>query len=39
MLESRVGKVSFYEKLGYSKMSDEVIHGDTFDCIPMVKVL
>lgn len=39
MLESRVEKVSFYEKLGYIKMSDEVIHGDTFDCIPMIKIL
>lgn len=39
MLESRVEKVAFYEKLGYSKTSDEVIHGDTFDCIPMAKLL
>lgn len=39
MLESRVEKVSFYEKLGYAKVSNEVIHGDTFDCVPMVRIL
>ena len=37
MLESRLEKVSFYQKLDYIKVSDKVIHGNTFDCIPMVK--
>ena len=39
VLESRVGKVAFYEKLGYLKQSGDIIHGDTFDCVSMTKAL
>lgn len=38
-LESRVEKVSFYEKLGYTVMDETVIHVGTFDCIAMSKML
>lgn len=39
LLESRVEKVAFYEKLGYTRTDDRIIHGDTFDCVPMEKTL
>ena len=39
VLESRVNKLAFYEKLGYIVRTGKVIHGDTFDCILMEKEL
>ncbi|MBQ9319378.1 MAG: GNAT family N-acetyltransferase [Acidaminococcaceae bacterium] len=39
VLESRINKVKFYEKLGYVTSSDRVVHGDTFDCIHMEKAV
>jgi len=39
VLESRVNKQVFYEKLGYAAVPGPVIHGDTFDCVRMEKVL
>ena len=39
VLESRVNKQAFYEKLGYAAVPGPVIHGDTFDCVRMEKVL
>ena len=39
VLESRVNKLAFYEKLGYIVRTGQVIHGDTFDCILMEKEL
>ena len=39
VLESREGKVGFYEKLGYTADTRKVIHGDTFTCIYMEKTL
>ena len=38
-LESRVNKRIFYEKLGYMAVSGQIIHGETFDCISMEKML
>ncbi|MDO5549392.1 MAG: GNAT family N-acetyltransferase [Eubacteriales bacterium] len=39
MLESRDVAVGFYEKLGYTANFDQMIHGDTFTCVPMEKDL
>ena len=39
VLESRVGKTGFYEKMGYRIKDEEVIHGGTFDCVRMEKPL
>ncbi len=39
VLESREGKVGFYEKLGYTADFDNVIKGETFTCIHMEKSL
>jgi GNAT superfamily N-acetyltransferase len=39
VLESRVNKQVFYEKLGYAAVPGPVIHGVTFDCVRMEKVL
>ena len=39
VLESRVNKLVFYEKLGYVARTGQVIHGDTFDCMLMEKEL
>ncbi|MBR1391635.1 MAG: GNAT family N-acetyltransferase [Lachnospiraceae bacterium] len=37
VLESREGKVGFYEKLGYTADFCNVIHGETFTCVHMEK--
>ena len=37
VLESRLGKTGFYEKLGYRAEDGEVLHGVTFDCVRMTK--
>ena len=39
VLESREGKIGFYEKLGYTADTGSVIHGETFTCIHMEKEL
>lgn len=39
VLESRVNKLEFYEKLGYMADEDVIIHGDTFTCVYMEKKL
>ena len=39
VLESRDNKTAFYEGLGYSATTGEIIKGDTFDCIRMEKRL
>ena len=39
VLESRDNKVGFYQKLGYTVTAGECIHGETFTCIPMEKLL
>lgn len=39
VLESRDVAVGFYEKLGYISETGNVIHGETFDCIRMEKIL
>lgn len=39
VLESRVNKVGFYQKLGYTADDLQVIHGETFTCIHMEKEL
>lgn len=39
VLESRVNKLAFYDKLGYVAGSGQIIHGDTFDCVRMAKIL
>ncbi|MCD8371012.1 MAG: GNAT family N-acetyltransferase, partial [Clostridiales bacterium] len=39
VLESRVGKTGFYEKLGYAADESRVIVGETFTCIHMEKTL
>ena len=31
--------VGFYEKLGYEICDGQIIHGDTFDCVRMEKIL
>ena len=37
VLDSRLGKTGFYEKLGYRAVDGEVLHGVTFDCVRMTK--
>lgn len=39
VVESRDVAVGFYEKLGYAVTDTAIIHGDTFDCIRMEKIL
>lgn len=39
VLESRDVAVGFYEKLGYTADCTRVIHGPTFNCVPMEKSL
>lgn len=39
IIESRDIMVDFYRKLGYTVTDDNIIHGDTFDCIRMEKTL
>lgn len=36
-IDSRVVAVGFYEKLGYTRMDDEVIKSWSFDCVRMRK--
>lgn len=36
-IESRVEVQGFYEKLGYKLLSDQIVHGCTFDCVKMQK--
>jgi len=38
-IESRVGKVEFYEKMGYAADYSNTINEGTFDCIAMEKEL
>lgn len=38
-IESRTVATEFYKKLGFIQTSDEIIHGDTFDCVPMEVIL
>lgn len=37
VIESRTVAVDFYKKIGYTVTDDNIIHGDTFDCIRMEK--
>lgn len=39
VLESRDVAVGFYEKLGYTADFDRMIHGETFTCVYMDKVI
>ena len=39
VIESRDVAVEFYEKLGYGVTDSNIIHGNTFDCIRMEKML
>ncbi len=39
VIESRDLAVEFYRHLGYAVTDPHVIHGDTFDCIRMEKIL
>ncbi|MBR1862921.1 MAG: GNAT family N-acetyltransferase [Ruminococcus sp.] len=39
LIESRDVCVGFYEKQGYTVTENRIIHGDTFDCVPMEKTL
>ena len=39
VLESRLNKTGFYEKLGYIVDESMIIHGDTFTCVHMEKKL
>ncbi|MBR1797517.1 MAG: GNAT family N-acetyltransferase [Clostridiales bacterium] len=39
IVESRDVATGFYEKLGYKMTEGEVIHGPTFDCVRMEKIL
>ncbi|MBQ8966879.1 GNAT family N-acetyltransferase [Ruminococcus sp.] len=39
LIESRTTAVDFYKKLGYLVTDNTLIHGDTFDCIPMEHLL
>lgn len=39
VLESRDVAVEFYKKLGYETVSDQIIYGETFQCIRMEKQL
>ncbi len=38
-IDSRVEAVGFYEKLGYSRLDDEIIKSWSFDCIRMFKAI
>jgi len=37
VLEARLEKRGFYEKLGYTAETDRIIHGETFTCVYMEK--
>ena len=39
VLESRMEKTGFYERLGYHIDSGDVIHGEIFDCVRMERPL
>ena len=39
VVESRDVAVAFYEKLGYAVSDQNLIHGDTFDCFRMERLL
>lgn len=39
VLESREEKVGFYERLGYTADRSRIIHGETFTCVHMEKLL
>lgn len=39
VVESRDVAIGFYEKLSYTIVDKTIIHGDTFDCIRMEKLL
>lgn len=39
VIDSRLEAVGFYEKLGYTRVNDEVIVSGSFDCIRMRKLL
>lgn len=39
VLESRLNKTAFYEKLGYAADENVIIHGETFTCVYMEKEL
>ncbi len=39
VLESRINKTGFYEKLGYAADENDVINGETFTCVHMEKRL
>ena len=39
VVESRDVAVGFYEKNGYAVTDENIIHGDTFDCVRMEKSL
>ena len=39
VIESRDVAVEFYKKIGYAVTDENIIHGDTFDCIRMEKQL
>ena len=39
VVESRDVAIGFYQKLGYAVTDQTVIHGDTFDCVRMEKVI
>ena len=39
VVESRDVAVAFYEKLGYAMSDQNLIHGDTFDCFRMERLL
>ena len=39
VIDSRINTVSFYQKLGYTLVNEDVIRSGTFDCIRMHKLL
>ena len=39
VVESRDVAVGFYQSLGYIVTDSQIIHGDTFDCIRMEKII
>ncbi len=39
LIESRIEAVGFYEKLGYTRISDHTIKSWHFDCVEMEKVV
>ena len=39
VLESREGKIGFYEKMGYIADNSHVIRGETFTCVRMEKAI